>query len=162
MGRTLAVIAVFAALGSIPAEARSIRTADDERLLEDSRRLAERIDDPEMQDRIADGMAGLTEALLTLPVGPFARAMDDVAPGSVDPDIRDGDTVADITGRDGRAMADDVRDDARRTGREMARSARAMASAMPALVEALGSLRGAIADIDDDLDAPYQDGRYDD
>jgi len=62
----------------------------------DTRRAAEELRDPAMQAQMATTVQAVTEALLSMPVAPIARAVaeiEGVDPDYVDPDLQAGDLV---------------------------------------------------------------------
>ena len=80
------VLATAAALAPSPALASDSET----------RRMAEELRDPAQQAEIAATAEAVTEAMLSIPVGPLARAVAEVEgedPDYVDPDLRAGDLV---------------------------------------------------------------------
>jgi hypothetical protein len=91
----------------------------------ESSRLAERMGDPALQHSLAAAVAALSEAMLDLPVEPFARAMRTMDPDAAR-DIPPGATVADIAGPD-----------ARRMPRELARK-------LPQMMGAVAGMAGAM------------------
>ncbi len=72
-------------------------------------RLAERMADPVTQDNVAHMVEGATAALMELPIGRFAAAMEQVVPGSVDRRrIHPDDRLGDIAGRDSRYLPQEM------------------------------------------------------
>ncbi len=90
-----------------------------------SGRMAETLADPALQHSMSTAIAAMAEAMLDMPVAPFARAMEAMG----DPDARDIDpdaTLADVAGPE-----------ARRMPREMARK-------LPRMMGAMGGMAGAM------------------
>lgn len=88
-------------------------------------RMAEKLSDPALQHSMSTAIAALSEALLDMPIAPFARAVEAMG----DPDARDIDpdaTLADVAGPE-----------ARRMPREMARK-------LPQMMDAMGGMAGAM------------------
>ncbi len=88
--------------------------------------LAERMSDPETQDRMADAVGGMSEAMLDISLAPFARALD--AAGDHE--------AADELGRHA-TLRDVARPDAERVPREMARRVPEMMGAMGGMASAM-------------------------
>ena len=62
----------------------------------ETRRMAEELHDPVRQAEIAATAEAVTEAMLSIPVAPLARAVAEIeglAPDNVDPDLQAGDLV---------------------------------------------------------------------
>lgn len=78
------------------------------------------LNDPAMQDRVADTVAVLLGAMMRMNVGPLAEIIAEVAPDSPAAAIPPDATLGDVTGRDpdyAERMGDDVRASARMAGR---------------------------------------------
>ena len=88
-------------------------------------RMAEKLSDPALQHSMSTAVAAMAEAMLDMPVAPFARAMEAMG----DPDAREIDpdaTLADVAGPE-----------ARRMPREMARK-------LPRMMGAMGGMAGVM------------------
>jgi type VI protein secretion system component VasK len=133
---TLAAILALS-LGAAPAAAKP----------RDSGRLTDRIGDPALQHSMAAAIAALSEAMLDMPVEPFARAMRTIDPEAAR-DVPPDATVGDLAGPDARRMP---REMARKVPQMMGAVA-GMAGAMEAMLpqlEAMGDeMRERIEDAD--------------
>jgi hypothetical protein len=93
--------------------------------------MADRISDPAMQDGVAAAIETATGAMMALPVGRFAEAIERARPGTVSRRIRGDATVADIAGRDARYLPEELGERSREAMGMMSGFARAMATMMP-------------------------------
>ena len=85
-----ALIALAAAGALLPSAALAADRAGE------VRRMADDLDDPLLQAEIAASAAAVTDAVLSMPAAPLARAIAEVEgadPDYVDPDLRVGDLV---------------------------------------------------------------------
>ena len=105
-----------------------------------ARDIAETMADPELQDRMADAARGMSEAMLDIPLAPFARVLD--AMGEHD--------AADEMGRNA-TMRDVAGPDAERMPREMARRIPAMMGAMGGMAVAVERMLPELARIGDQM-----------
>jgi hypothetical protein len=78
--------------------------ADKDDAQADMTKMAEQLADPRMQDGIAAMVERMTNTMMNLPIGKFAATIEKAAPGAMKGKgrkrIREGDTVADLAGRD--------------------------------------------------------------
>lgn len=98
----------------------------------DARGTVAALNDPAMQDRMADTVTALVDAMMQMQVGPLAEAVARVDPDSDAAYIPRDATVGDIAGRDrdyGERMGDDVRAGTRMAGH----AASALAAYAPVL-----------------------------
>lgn len=102
-------------LGAAPALAQS----------NEAREMAERMADPALQRSMSDAVAGASEALLDIPIEPFARAMRSVDPDAARDIPRDS-TLRDLAGPE-----------AERMPREVARRLPGMIAGMASMSEAM-------------------------
>ncbi|KTE22467.1 hypothetical protein ATE67_00500 [Sphingopyxis sp. H050] len=105
---TLAALPLIALAAPMPAAAA------------DARGAVAALNDPAMQDRLADTVTALIDAMMQMPVGPLAEAVARVDPESDAAYIPRDATVGDIAGRDRRdseRMGADVRASARMAGK---------------------------------------------
>ncbi|MBL0916283.1 MAG: hypothetical protein IBJ13_12475, partial [Sphingopyxis sp.] len=101
---TLAALPLIALAAPMPAAAA------------DARSTVAALNDPAMQDRLADTVTALVDAMMQMPVGPLAEAVARVDPESDAAYIPRDATVGDMAGRDrhdAERMGDDVRASAR-------------------------------------------------
>lgn len=89
------------------------------------------LDDPVRVEMMADAIEVMSEALLSMPVGPIAEAMRRANPDAA-PHVRPGDTVADVTGSDP-ALPYRMGQEARALGDVAGATARQLAVALPVL-----------------------------
>ena len=93
--------------------------------------IAEKISDPAVQDGVAAAIENATGAMMNLPVGPIAEAIERARPGTVGRRIRRDATVADLAGRDARYLPEELGERSREAMGMMSGFARAMAVMMP-------------------------------
>ena len=109
MRLTIAALPLLALLAPLPAAAADPSAG----------RAVAALNDPAMQDRMADTVAALVGALMQMKVGPLAEAVARVDPESDAAYIPPDATVGDIAGRDphyAERMGDDVRAGTRMAG----------------------------------------------
>jgi hypothetical protein len=97
--------------------------------------IADRRSDPEMQDKIAYTVERMADAVLAMPIGGVAEAIESARPGTVRRSVRRDDTVRDLAGRDGDYLAEDLGDRSREIVSMMGSLARAAATMAPALAQ---------------------------
>ena len=105
-------------------------------------RTAETLRDPVLQQRMADGMAAATEALLDVPLAPLARAVAEAAgedPGVVDPDM----TLRRVS-PEAQDVPAQIHDKLPRMMGAMAGMAGGMSAMIPALREMADRMRDAV------------------
>jgi len=90
------------------------------------------LNDPVMQDRMADTISAIVGALMQMPVGPLAEAVARVDPDSDAAYIPADATLGDLAGRDP-DYADRMGDDVRASARMAGHAASAMAAYAPVL-----------------------------
>jgi len=135
MRLTIAALPLLALVAPLPAAA-----AD-----HDAERAVATLNDPAMQDRLADTVTALVGALMQMPVGPLADAVARIDPESDAAYIPRDATVGDIAGRDPRdaeRMGDDVRAGTRMAGH----AASALAAYAPVLKDMARDLSAQWAD----------------
>lgn len=93
--------------------------------------MADRIADPAVQDGVAAAIESAAGAMMNLPVGRFAEAIERARPGTVSRRMRGDATVADIAGRDARYLPEELGTRSREAMGMMSGFARAMATMMP-------------------------------
>jgi hypothetical protein len=93
--------------------------------------MADKIADPAVQDGVAAAIESATGAMMNLPIGRFAEAIERARPGTVDRRMRGDATVADIAGRDARYLPEELGERSREAMGMMSGFARAMATMMP-------------------------------
>lgn len=92
------------------------------------------LNDPAMQDRMADTIGAIVGALMQMPVGPLAEAVARVDPDSDAANIPADATLGELAGRDP-GYADRMGDDVRASARMAGHAASAMAAYAPVLKE---------------------------
>ncbi len=105
-------------------------------------RTADTLRDPVLQERMADGMAAASEALLDVPLAPLARAVAEAAgedPRTVDPDM----TLRQVSPGASDVPAE-IHEKLPRMMGAMAGMAGGMAAMMPALREMAERMRDAV------------------
>jgi hypothetical protein len=93
--------------------------------------MADKIADPAVQDGVAAAIESASGAMMNLPIGRFAEAIERARPGTVDRRMRGDATVADIAGRDARYLPEELGRRSREAMGMMSGFARAMATMMP-------------------------------
>lgn len=94
--------------------------------------IAGRLADPVVQDMVSGVVQNMAGAIMNMPVGGFAEAIESARPGTVKRRIRRDATVADIAGRDAEYLPEELGDRSRDMVGMMGGFARAMANMMPA------------------------------
>lgn len=95
--------------------------------------IADRMSDPVMQDSIAYTVERMAGAVLAMPIGGIAEAIETARPGTVRRKVRRDTTVGDLAGRDGDHIAEDLGDRSREMVGMMGGLARAAATMAPAI-----------------------------
>jgi hypothetical protein len=93
--------------------------------------MADKMSDPAMQDGVAAAVEHMTAAMMRMPVGQFAEAIENARPGTVSKRIRRDATVADLAGRDAEYLPEKLGDGSRQMMGMMSGFARAFAVMMP-------------------------------
>jgi len=114
----------------------AVAVLDDDRLVidegdEDISDVADRMDDPLVQDGISNTVERMAGAMMNMRVGPLAEAIERARPGTVNRRIRRDSTVGDLAGRDADYLPERLGDGSREVMGMMGGFARAMASMMP-------------------------------
>lgn len=134
--RTIVLTAVLVALAApVPALAQDDTEAA-------AARTAEKLRDPVLQERMADGMAAASEALLDVPLAPLARAVAEAAgedPRDVDPDM----TLRHVS-PEAQDIPAEIHDKLPRAMGAMAGMAGGFSAMMPALREMAERMRDAV------------------
>lgn len=97
--------------------------------------VADRMSDPVVQDSIAYTVERMADAVLAMPVGGIAEAIESARPGTVRRTVRRDTTVGDLAGRDGDYIAEDLGDRSREMVGMMGGLARAAATMAPAIAQ---------------------------
>lgn len=93
--------------------------------------MADKMSDPAVQDGVAAAIEGATGAIMNMPVGRFAEAIERARPGTVSRRMRGNATVGDLAGRDARYLPEEMGERSREAMGMMGGFARAMAYMMP-------------------------------
>ena len=97
-----------AGTGEVKPAARPISFADDTAPRGDAAQemndMAVKMADPHMQDGVAHMVESMTSAMMRLPVGQLAAAVEKARPGTLHKRIRSDATLADVTGNDARDL----------------------------------------------------------
>lgn len=93
--------------------------------------MAGQLSDPAVQDGVAAAVERATGAMMNMPIGPLAEAIERARPGTVDRRMRGDATVADIAGRNARYLPEELGERSREAIGMMSGFARAMAVMMP-------------------------------
>lgn len=105
--------------------------ADADERGENANGIADKMSDPAVQDGVAAAVESATGAMMNLPVGPIAEAIERARPGTVGRRIRRDATVADLAGRDARYLPEELGERSREAMGMVSGFARAMAVMMP-------------------------------
>ncbi len=103
-------------------------------------RMARALQDPAMQDRMADSLSAMMGALLAMPVGPFAQLAREIDPEASLARIPADATLADLAARRDPHLARRLDRQARRGMAAMGTMAGGLAAMMPALETAMAQL----------------------
>lgn len=95
--------------------------------------MADDLSNPVTQDRLSDIVEGVSSALMQMRIGPFAEAIDHVAPGTVDRRIGPDTTLGDIAGPGSGALPERFGEHSRDALIAMGGTMRALAAMMPEL-----------------------------
>jgi hypothetical protein len=109
--------------------------------------MAEKMSDPDMQDGVANMVEKMGDAMMRLPVGKFANAIEKARPGTLKRRIRDRDTISDIAGKDMRDMPEMLGKQSRVAMSMMGGLTKAFASMMPELEKMGREMEASMADI---------------
>ena len=123
MRPTIAALPLFALLTPLPAVAADPATG----------RAVAVLNDPAMQDRMADTVTALVGALMQMKVGPLAEAVARVDPESDAAYIPPDATLGEIAGKDDPHYAERVGEDVRAGTRMAGHAASALAAYAPVL-----------------------------
>lgn len=93
--------------------------------------MSAQLSDPAMQDDVAHMVETATRAMMQLPVGQFARAIETARPGTVDRDIPADATLGRIAGRDAQDLPVRLGYQSRNAMAMMGRFAQGFAAMMP-------------------------------
>jgi hypothetical protein len=93
--------------------------------------MADKMADPRVQDGVSAAVERATGAMMNLPIGRFAEAIERTRPGTVGRRIRPDSTIADVAGADSRYLPEQLGDGSRQMMGMMSGFARAMAVMMP-------------------------------
>ena len=110
---------------------------------ETTREIERTLGDPVAQEAMAEGMAAASEALLDVPLAPFARAVKQAA--GEDPDEVDPDMTLRRVSPESEDVPNRVRESLPRMMGAMAGMAGGMGAMMPALREMADRMREAVA-----------------
>ena len=109
--------------------------------------IADRLEDPALQDGVAGIVESVTERMMQLPVGRFIAAIESARPGTIKRDIGEDATIADLAGSDADGLGTELGKQSRIAMNMMSGLTEALAGMMPQL-EALGrDLEKRVADI---------------
>jgi hypothetical protein len=99
----------------------------------DARAAVAALNDPAMQNRMADSVAAMVRALMQLNIGPLAQAVADIDPESPAAYIPPDATLGEVAGKDDPAYAERLGDDVRAGTRMAGHAASALAAYAPVL-----------------------------
>lgn len=101
---------------------------DDDSSIDD---IADRMSDPAMQYGVAASVERATAAMMNVPVGPFAAAIEGTRPGTVNRRIHRDTRLGDLAGRDAAYLPEELGARSREMMGMMGGFAQAMAAMMP-------------------------------
>jgi hypothetical protein len=93
--------------------------------------IADSIGNPSLQAGVAAAVERAAGAVMNMPIGPMADAIERARPGTVRRDIRSDSTLADIAGPDSRYLPQELGERSREAMNMMSGFARIMAAMMP-------------------------------
>ena len=113
--------------------------------------LSDKLDNPHMQDGVANMVERMTENMLDLPIGKFVAAMEKSVPGATKgrKRIRANDTIADLAGRDADKLPDQLATGSRQMMGMMSGFAAAFATMIPEFEKLGRDMEKSFADIED-------------
>lgn len=111
-------------------------------------RAAEWLNDPAQQEKLAQGMAAIIDAMLQVKVGPLADVIANVDPTSDAADLPRDATLAEVMGSDGR--------DGERMGEQVRTTARMTSAAASVMGAYLPVLRDMARDVAAQVERQYQ------
>ncbi len=123
-----------------------IRQSDTRDAEADMIAMGDKMSDPDMQDNVANMVEKMGDAMMRMPIGKFASAIEKARPGTVQRRIRDRDTIADIAGRDVRDMPEMLGKQSRVAMNMMGGFAKAFASMMPEFEKMGREMEASMAD----------------
>lgn len=144
MRKLTVVAAALVAAAPLPALAQDV--VPEERVEDSAARLADRLSDRETQERLTQSIAVMSEALLDLPLAPFARAAAEMV--GEDPEVVDPDLTLRQMSPDAERVPGEIADKLPRMMGAMAGMADGMSAAMPALREMAERMREAIEQVE--------------
>lgn len=120
--------------------------------------VIDKLDDPRTQEAIADALAEMVRAMMTVKIAPIAKAVAKIDPDSESARaarrMDDDTTLGDIAAKGDPDYADDMEDGIRRTTRMSGTMMRQMAKMMPVLV---GMAKDMGAQMEDAVERAAQD-----
>jgi hypothetical protein len=109
--------------------------------------MAEKLEDPAMQDGVAYMATRLGETMMRLPIGKFASAIEKTRPGTIGKRMREDATLADLAGRDAENIPAMIGKESRMAMKMMGGFTKAFASMMPEFEKMGREMEAAMADI---------------
>ncbi len=109
--------------------------------------MGDQMADPAVQDNVASVVGQMTNTMMRLPIGKFAAAIEDARPGTLKKRIRRDATVADLAGRDGEDLSDDLAQGSRQMMGMMGGFAKAFAVMVPELEKMSREMESSMAQI---------------
>jgi hypothetical protein len=109
--------------------------------------MAQRLDDPAMQDGVALMAEKLGAVMMQMPVGKFAAAIEKARPGSMNHPMKDDAVLADIAGPDAKHIPAMLGEQSRVAMTMMGGFAQAFASMMPQFKKMGDEMQTAMADV---------------
>lgn len=125
----------------------------------DMMEMADKLSDPRTQDGVAHMIGKMTDAMLDLPVGKFAVAMERAIPGGIRNNrgrrIRERDTLADLAGRDAEHLPEQLADGSRQMMGMMSGFAAAFATMIPEFEKLNREMEKSFEDAKDRARTPH-------
>jgi hypothetical protein len=109
--------------------------------------MAEKLEDPDMQDGIAFMATRMGETMMSLPIGKFASAIEKARPGTVRKRMRDDATLADLAGRDAENIPEMLGKESRTAMKMMGGFTKAFAGMMPEFEKLGRDMEKTMADV---------------
>lgn len=131
--RALLMAAPLVVLLASPATAQS--RGDDRDAREFQTEAVDKLNDPEFQANMADMMGGMMQAIMSMKIGPLAKAASRMDPDGSMADVPVDATVGDVASRGDPHYAERMEGDTRRMTRSMGVMASGMAKMMPVMID---------------------------
>jgi hypothetical protein len=145
-------IAVEAPIEDAAPIAFADEAAEKDDMQADMMKLADTMADPRMQDNMANMLNKMTQTMMKLPIGNMVAGIEKAVPGQKlkmkGKRIRQGDTIADLAGRDAKKLPGEIDKGVRQAMGMMSGFAAAFATMLPELEKMGDTLEKSFEDIE--------------